>query len=129
MYPDPEADRDRGRSNLTAELLPPAQPAKIVDRTDRRRDRGAEQEPTRLAGEVEKRERRDKDPEEESQATEAGHGAPVEASPLRPVDGAEQPGHAADRRGQQHDDRRSEQRTPDDLQVIGKRVQHLYFVP
>ena len=119
--PDAEADRDRGRSDLAAELLPPAQPAEVVDRADRRRDRGAEQEPAHLAREVEERERRDEDPEEEREAAEAGHGAAVEAPPLRPVDDAEQPGHAADRRGQQHDDRRSEQRAPDDLEVIGKR--------
>ena len=68
-------------------------------------------------------------PKKSARPPRRGHGAAVEASPLRPVDCAEQPGHAADRRGQQHDDRRSEQRTPDDLQVIGKRVQHLYFVP
>ena len=129
MHPDPEAHRDRGRRNLAAELLPPAQPAEVVDRTDSRRDRGAEQQPARLAGEVEKRKRRDEDPEEEREAAEPGHRAAVEPPALRPVDGAEQPGHPTDRRGQQDDDGRSEQRTPDDLQVIGERVQHLYFVP
>ena len=37
--PDPEADRDRRRGDLAAELLPPAQAAEVVDRADGRRDR------------------------------------------------------------------------------------------
>ena len=129
MHPDPEAHRDRGRRHLPAELLPPAQAAKVVDRTDGRRNGCTEQQSARLAGEIEKRERRDEDSKEKREPAEAWHRAAVEAPALRPVDGAEQPRHPADCRRQEDDDRRSEQRTPDDLQVIGEGLQHLYFVP
>ena len=75
VHPDAEADGDRGGGDLAAELLPPAQPAEVVDRADRRRDRCAEQQAARLAGEVEERERRDEDPEEEREPAEPRHRA------------------------------------------------------
>ena len=46
---DAEAGRNRRREHLAGELLPPRQVAEVVDRTDRRRDRGAEQYATQLA--------------------------------------------------------------------------------
>ena len=46
--PDAEADGDRRREDLAAELLPPAQSAEVVDRADGRRDRGAEQQPAHV---------------------------------------------------------------------------------
>ena len=129
VHPDPRADRDRSRHDLAPELLPPAQPAKVVDRADRRRYSGTEQQSARLARKVEERECRHEDPEEEREAAKPGHRTAVEAPALRPVDGAEQPGHSTDGRRQENDDRRCEQGSPDDLEVIGERLEHLYLVP
>ena len=50
VHPDAEADGDRCGEDLAAELLPPAQPAEVVDRADGRRDRGAEQQAAHRAG-------------------------------------------------------------------------------
>ena len=61
-------------------------PAEVVDRADRRRDRRAEQQPARLAAEVEERERRHEDPEEEREPAEPRHRQLVEPPSPRAVD-------------------------------------------
>ena len=100
-----------GGDDLAAELRPPAQPAEVVDRADGGRDGGAEQEPARLAPEVEERERGHEDPEEEREAAEPRDGFAFRRRRSGPVDGAEQPRHAADgRRQQDHDQRARAQR-------------------
>ena len=124
MHPDAEPDRYRSRDNLTAELLPPPQAAEVVDRADGGSDGGAEQQSARLAREVEERKRRYENPEEERKPAQARHGATVQATPFRPVDDAEQTRHPADGRRQEDDDRRGEERAPDDLEMVGERMQH-----
>ena len=105
MHPDAEADGDRCREELAAELLPPAQAAQVVDRADGRRDRRAEQEAAHRRIEVEERERRDEDAEEEREPAEPRHRARVRAALVAgPLDDAEQARHPADRRREQHDD-------------------------
>ena len=120
-------------SDLPAELLPPAQAAEVVDRADRRRDRGAEQDPAHLAAERQERERRDDDPEEERDAAEPRHGAGARpARALGAVDDAEQARHPAHGRRQQDDHDERDERAPHDLEVAGQLVPdhgRAYFVP
>ena len=83
---------------------------------------------------MEERERRDEDAEEERDPAEARHGAPVDPPPADGVDDAQQPGHPADRRRQQDDDREGDGAAPDDREVVAERVEDalvhaLYFVP
>ena len=66
-----EPGRDRGREHLAAELLPPVQDAEVVDRADRRRDGGAEQDAAQVAAERQERERRNEHAEEEREPAEA----------------------------------------------------------
>ena len=120
LDPDAEADGDHGRDDLAAELLEPAQPAEVVDRADGDRDRGADQQPARLAAEVHERERRHEDPEEERDPAEARDRPHVQPPAARRVDDAEPPRHPADRGREQHDDHEREQRAPDDLQVVAR---------
>src|SRR5205823_1409801 len=87
--PDPEARGDRGRRELAAELLPPAQAAEVVDRADERRDRRAEEQTARLATEVEEGERGNDDPEEERDPAEPGHRQQVQPPAVRLIDRAE----------------------------------------
>src|SRR5207247_10315335 len=68
--PISRADGDPGGERLAAELLPPDEPAEVVDRADRRRNRRAQEEPARLAAEVEEGQRRHHDPEEEREAAQ-----------------------------------------------------------
>src|SRR5262249_49548246 len=124
VHPDAEADWDRGRGDLAAELLPPAQAAEVVDGPDGGRHRGAEEQPAGLPRQVEERESGYEDAEEERQAAESGHSAVVEPAALGLVDHTEEPGHAADGRRQQHHDRGGEQRAPDDLEIVGERFKH-----
>ena len=83
----------------------------------------------------EERERRDEDPEEEREPAEPRHAARrLAASVLGPVDDAEQARHAADGRGQEHDDHEGDQRRPRRTsQVVRELVPDhrcdLYFVP
>ena len=118
----PNHDRHRGGEQLAAELLPPAQPAEVVDRADGDGDGRAEQQPARVAVERQEGERRDEDAEEERDAAEPRHRGAVQAAAAGRVDDAEHPRHAADRRRQQHDDDERDERTPDDLQVVAEDV-------
>ena len=67
---DPDAERDDGHrgADLAAELLPPDEAARVVERADHRRDRGAEQDPAHGRRQVDERDDRDEDPEEERRA-------------------------------------------------------------
>ena len=104
------------------ELLEPAQPAEVVDRADRDGDRGAEQQPARVAAERQKRERRHEDPEEEREPAEPRDRRAVEPPAAGRIDDAEQPRHPADGRRQQHDDDERDERSPDDLKVVAENV-------
>src|SRR5439155_7349648 len=83
-----------------------------------------EQQPARLAGEVEERERRHEDPEEEGQPAETRHRAAVEPASLGTVDDPEQSRHTAHGRREKHHDRGCEQRPPDDFKMVGERMKH-----
>ena len=96
-------------TNWPASLRPGAQHAEVVDRADDGRDRGAEQDAARLAAELEERERRHEDAEEDRDPAEPRHRVRVQPPRLRPVDDAEQPRHPADRgRQQDHDHERGD---------------------
>ena len=129
VHPDPEAGRNRRGGELAGELLPPGEAAEIVDRADRGRDRGAEQQAAGLRAERQEGERRHEDPEEERQPAEPRNGPPVQPPRSRPVDHAEQPRHPADGRSQQHHDRQREPCAVEHLEVVGERLPHGYFVP
>ena len=124
VYPDAEADGDRRGGDLADELLPPVEAAEIVDRADDRRHGRAEEEAARLVREVEERERRDEDPEEERESAEPRHGLPVQPARLGPVDCAEPPGHAPDRGREHEDDPERDERSPDDLEMVAERLEH-----
>ena len=127
--PDAEARRNRGRDELADELLPPAQPAEVVDRADGCRDGGAEQQPAHIAVEVEERERRDEDAEEQREPAETRHRARVRAPSLpRSVDDSQQPSHSADGRRQQYDDQHGDAEAVEDLEVVPELVPD-HFVP
>ena len=90
-----------------ASLRPRREHAEVVDRADDGRDRRAEQYAPRLPPELEERERGHEDPEEEREPAEPRNRVDVQPPPLRPVDDAEEPGHATDRgRQQDHDQER-----------------------
>ncbi len=119
----PKYDGHRRREHLADELLPPAQPAEVVDRTDRDGDRRAEQQAARLAVERQERERRHEDPEEEREPAEPRHRAHVQPPAAGRVDDAEQTGHPADRRRQQHHDDEGHERPPDHLEVVTENLE------
>ena len=81
--------------------------------------------------ELEERERRDDEAEEEREPAEARHGERLTRRPPGPVDDAEQPRHPADRRGQRDDDHERDHGAVDDLEVVGERspTSRRYFVP
>src|SRR5689334_22616919 len=124
VHPDAESDRDRGGGDLTEKLLPPDEPAEVDDRADRRRHCGAEEQAARLGRQVQERERRHEDPEEERKAAEPWHRTAVQPTGLRPVDDAEQPRHASDCRREQNDDDERDERAPDHVQVMRERLEH-----
>jgi hypothetical protein len=72
---------------------------------------------------VEEGEGRHEDPEEEPDPPEARHGKLVHAPPAGHVDHAEPPRHPSDRGRQQDDDGEGDERSPDDLEVIGELVE------
>ena len=129
--PDAEGGRDRGRENLAGELGHRREPAKVVDRADHARDRGADHDTPHLARQVEEGERRHDDAQEDRETAEPGDRAPVETPPLRLVDDAEQPRHATHGRGQENDDPERDRRAVEHLGVIPEVVEHraVYFVP
>ena len=69
--------------SMPDELRARRQPPEVVDRADGRRHRGAEQDAARLTAEIEERERRHEDPEEEGEAAEARDRVDVEPPLLR----------------------------------------------
>ena len=68
--PDAERRRDRGGQHLAGQLHDRRQPAEVVDRADDAGDCGAEQDAAHLAREIEERERRDEDAEEDREPAE-----------------------------------------------------------
>ena len=67
---DAEPGRDAAARIWPAELLPPAEPAEVVDRADRGRDRRAEQDAAQLAAERQERERGDEHAQEQREPAE-----------------------------------------------------------
>ena len=123
--PDAGGDRDRRSADLTGELLPPEEAAEVVDRADGRGDGRAEQEAAHLVREVDERERRDDDPEEEGEAAELGDDPLVDTPLARPVDDAEEARDVADDRRQQQDDDEREPGAVEDFPVRSQLVEHL----
>ena len=122
--PDAEHRRDRRGDDLPAELHGRREPAEVVDGADDGRDRGSEQHAAALAGEIEERERRHEDPEEDRETAETRDRPAVDPPPLGPVDGAEHPRHPTDRRRQQHDDDERDDRAVEDLRRRPQLVEH-----
>src|SRR6478735_5053513 len=104
LHPDAERRGNRRGEDLPAELLPPVEPAEVVDRADDRRDAGAEQDAAQLAAERQERERRDEDAEEERETAEPRDLVPRTVPFVRAVRKAEISSGAADDRCQQQDD-------------------------
>ena len=121
----PEATGIGGGADLPGELLPPEEPAEVVDRADGRRDGGAEQQAAHLVRELDERERRDDDPEEEREPAELRDDPLVDASLARAVDDAEVARDVADDGRQQHDDEEREAGAVEDLRVRAKLVEHV----
>ena len=122
--PHAEGARDRRRRHLPGELRKRVEPAEVVDRADDARDGGPEHDAAHLAREVEERERRDEDPEEDREPAEPRDRPLVEAPRVGLVDDAEQAGHPADRRREQDDDAERDQRAPEDLGVRAQVFEH-----
>jgi hypothetical protein len=72
---------------------------------------------------VEERERRYEQPEEEADPAEAGHRQRVDAPAPGDVDDAEPAGHPSHRRGQEDDEGEGDERSPEDAEVVGKLVE------
>jgi len=72
---------------------------------------------------VEEGKRRHEHPEEEPDPSEAGHRELIDAPPAGDVDHAEPARHPSDRGRQQDDDRESDERSPNDLEVIAELVE------
>ncbi len=126
----PNATGITAATSCPAELLPPEEPAGVVERADHRRDRGAEEEPAHLLLDREERERRDEDPEEEREPAEPRDRQPVDAPPLGRVDGADQARHPARRRRQQQHEHEGEAEAPQHLRGLPELSPHdAYFVP
>ena len=115
--PDAEEGRDRGGDELAGELAPRREHAEVVDRADDGRDRRAEQHSPRFPAELEERQRRHEDPEEEREPAEPRDRVDVQPPALRPVDDAEEPGHAPHRRRQQDHDHERDGRAVENLGV------------
>ncbi len=120
----PNAQRDGRRGHLTRELGERFEAAEVVDRADDARDGRSEHDPAHLAGEVEEREGRDEDAEEDREPAEPRDRPLVQAPRARLVDDAEQARHAADGGCQQHDDPEGDQRAPEDFGVVSKVMEH-----
>jgi hypothetical protein len=116
--PDPEGHGDDRGRDLTAELLPPREPADVVDHADDRRERRADQEAARLVAEPQERERRHEDAHEEREPAEPRDRDDVQPPSVRLVDRADPPGHPADRGGQEDDDRERGDAAVEDLQMV-----------
>ena len=70
VHPDAEPGRDRRASTWPPSFCHQRQAAEVVDRADRRRHGGAEQDAAQLAAERQERERRDEDAEEQREPAE-----------------------------------------------------------
>ncbi len=129
--PDAERGRDRRGEHLTRELRDRVEAAEVVDGADHARHGGAEQDASHLAGEVEKRERRHDDPEEDREPSETRDRPAVDAALVRPVDDAEHARHAADGGREQDDDAEGDQGSVENLRRRPQIVEHgsRYFVP
>ena len=90
--------------HLPRELRQRGKLTEVVDRADDARDSGTEQHAPHLAGEVEERDRRNDDADEDRQPAESRDGTLVDPACVRMVDDAEKASHAADRGRQQDDD-------------------------
>ena len=128
----PNAVGDRGREDLARELRQRASPRKSSTAPDDARDRGAEQDAAHLAREVEERERRDEDPEEDRQPTEPRDRPLVE--PARVRAGRRRRGGAPCRRppgvsSTTMHERDQRARTGPRGSPAGRRTSPLYFVP
>ena len=86
--------------------------------------------PSALAREVEERERRYEDPEEDREPAEPRDRTSVDPPRVRPIDCAEHPRHPADGRRQEHDDDERDDRPVQDFGRRTQLVEHQrYFVP
>src|SRR5439155_15046665 len=129
LHPHAEARRDRGRQDLPTQLLPPGQPAEVVDRSDRGRDPCADQHTSQLTAERQEGERGDEDPEEEREAAETRD---LVAGPFAldgTVDKPEVPRRTTDRRREDEHDRERGERAPKHFEVVGELAPDHYFVP
>jgi hypothetical protein len=102
----------------------------VVDRADDGRHRRPEQDAARLTTELEERERRHEDPEEDGDPAETRNGVGVQPARLRPVDDAEKASHPAHRGGQEDHDHECCDRAVEDLRMVAQGVHRPpYFVP
>jgi hypothetical protein len=108
----------------TQQLLPPAQAAKVVCRSDRGRNGRPEHEAAHLAFEREECERRHEDAEEERDAAQAWDREAMEAARVGRVDRAEPACERADGRRQHDDDREREARSVQHLEVVSQLLEH-----
>ena len=120
--PDAEERRNRRRHDLAGELPAGPQDPEVVDRADDGRDGGAQEHAPGLAAELEERERRYEDPEEDRDAAEPGDRVEVQPATLGPVDDAEQPRHPADRGREQDHDQAREPGAVENLGMVAERV-------
>ena len=129
--PDAERGRDRRGQHLAGELRHRREAAEVVDRADDARDRRADHDAAHLARQVEEGERRHEDAEEDREPAEPRDRAPVEPPPVRLVDDAEEPRHAADRGRERDHDHERDRRSVEHLGVLPEVIEHcaLYFVP
>src|SRR5262249_51997815 len=123
--------RDRRGEQLPGQLRRRRQSAKVVDRADDARDGGSDHHAAHLTRQLQKRERRDEDAEEDREPAQPRDRAAVESPPVGLVDHTEQASHAAHGRRQENDDHERDRRSVEHLWVIPEALEHaaFYFVP
>ena len=121
--PDPEAGRDAGGGELSAELPEPRQAAEVVDDPDRDRDRGAEQQPAVLVSAWRKASAGTRIPRKSASPPRRGTGSWLMRLPPGRSTIAEPPRHPSHRRRQQDDDDARDERSPEDVEVVGELVE------
>ncbi len=127
----PKAVGNRRREHLAGELGQGREAAEVVDGAHDARHGGAKEDAAHLAGEVEERERRHDDAEEDREPAEPRDRTPVESALVGRVDDPEQARHAADGRSEHQDHDQRDRGSVEDLRAVPKLVEHArsYFVP